>query len=320
MSLKPSARRGLRRRLSLAIVGALAAQACAPVYWLGVTLFYDKAPSPTAEQLAVPYDATAPADPKRQLDLYLPAGRDFPTVVFVHGGGWAWGDRTQNFGGADVYRNIGRFLASQGIGAAVISYRLVWSVGWRDQLGDVARAVAFVQRQAGARGGHAGRVFLMGHSAGAQLSARVATDPAWLDAADGTVAGICGVVAVSGAGYDMGDIETYRRGTDPMYFAERFGGSRLDGNWWHNASVWPWLDTADPPFLVVYGTGESASLRRQSMLLHEQLENAGVDSTLVTVKGSSHSRIVLELSRDDKTAGPAILAFVRDTACPRTGG
>ena len=74
MSLKPTAGRGLRRRLSLAIVGALAAQACAPVYWLGVTLFYDKAPSPPAVQLAVSYDTMAPADPKRQLDLYLPAG------------------------------------------------------------------------------------------------------------------------------------------------------------------------------------------------------------------------------------------------------
>ena len=52
--------------------------------------------------------------------------------------------------------------------------------------------------------------------------------------------------------------------------------------------------------------------------LHEQLQKAGVPSRLVTVKGSSHERIILELSREDKTAGPAVLAFLADTPCPRT--
>ena len=163
-------------------------------------------------QLGVSYDPAAPDDPKRQLDLYLPAGRDFPIVVFVHGGGWAWGDRTQSFGGADIYRNIGRFLASRGVGAAVIGYRLLWPVDWQSQVGDVARAVAWVQGHAAEHGGRADRIFLMGHSAGAQLAARVAVDPVWLAQERGTLAGICGVVAVSGAGYDLGDIETYRAG------------------------------------------------------------------------------------------------------------
>ena len=83
------------------------------------------------------------------------------------------------------------------------------------------------------------------------------------------------MAAVSGAGYDLGDIETYRSGTDPLYFAERFGGSRLDGPWWREASVVPWLDAHDPPFLIVSATGESRGLKRQSALLHEALERAG---------------------------------------------
>jgi arylformamidase len=304
-------------RLTFVLASALVLQGCAPVYWLGARLFYDKAPSPPSVELAVPYDPAAPADPKRQLDLYLPGGRDFPLVVFVHGGGWAWGDRTQSFGGADIYRNIGRFLASQGIGAAVIGYRLVWPMDWQSQVGDVARAVAWVQAHAADKGGRADRVFLMGHSAGAQLAARVAVDPTWLEQEHGDAGGVCGVVAVSGAGYDLGDIETYRAGFDPLYFAERFGGSRLDGSWWRDASVVPFLDAADPPFLVVSATGESRGLRRQSTLFHDALGKAGVSTRLVTVKGSSHERIILELSRADKTAGPAILDFLRATPCPR---
>lgn len=295
-------------------------QGCAPVYWLGARALYDKVPPPPTVLLDVSYDPAAPDDPKRQLDLYLPDQRDFPTVVFVHGGGWAWGDRTQRFGGADVYRNIGRFLAQHGIGAAVIGYRLVWPLDWQSQVGDVARAVAWVQTRIPVHGGRADRIFLMGHSAGAQLAARVATDPAWLQREQGMVGGICGVAAVSGAGYDLGDIETYRAGFDPLYFAERFGGSRLDGSWWRDASVVPFLDAGDPPFLVVSATGESRGLRRQSALFQEHLTKAGIPSTLVIVQGSSHERIILELSRDDKTAGPAVLAFLRDTPCPRQAG
>jgi acetyl esterase/lipase len=78
-----------RVRLLTAFAGLLTSTACAPVYWLGAKMFYNAAPSPPTVQLDVPYDPAAPDDPKRQLDLYLPAGRDFPIVVFVHGGGWA---------------------------------------------------------------------------------------------------------------------------------------------------------------------------------------------------------------------------------------
>jgi acetyl esterase/lipase len=199
----------------------------------------------------------------------------------------------------------------------VVGYRLVWPLDWQSQVADVARAVAWVQANIAVRGGRADRLFLMGHSAGAQLAARVATDPAWITREGGRPGEICGVVAVSGAGYDLGDIETYRAGFDPLYFAERFGGSRLDGTWWHDASVTPWLDASDPPFLVVSATGESAALRRQSKVLLDALHKAEVKATGVTVRGSSHERIILEMSRADKTAGPAILAFLRETPCPR---
>lgn len=306
------------RRLSLILVLAVLSAACNPVYWLGVRLYYDRAPAPAAVQTAVPYDPMAPDDPKRQLDLYLPAASDFPTVVFVHGGGWTWGDRTQQFGGADVYRNVGRFLAAQGFGAAVISYRLVWDVDWRTQLRDVARAIAWVQRTMPARGGRADRVFLVGHSAGAQLAARVAVDPHWITAEGGNARGICGTVAVSGIAYDLGDIDTYRIGHhQPTYFAERFGGSRLDGTWWRDASVVPFVDADDPPFLLMYATAENAAMAIQAKVLGQHLARAGVPHTVRPVRSSGHEQLVLDMSRGRDTVGPAMLRFLRETPCPR---
>ena len=46
---------------------------------------------------------------------------------------------TSMFGGRDIYNNIGRYLAGHGVGAAVVSYRLMPAVTWRDQVRDVAR-------------------------------------------------------------------------------------------------------------------------------------------------------------------------------------
>ena len=46
-------------------------------------------------RLNVPYRADKDADPDRhRLDLYLPKGKkDFPVLVFVHGGAWSTGNK-----------------------------------------------------------------------------------------------------------------------------------------------------------------------------------------------------------------------------------
>jgi acetyl esterase/lipase len=314
----------MRRVLLIAIVASWSAS-CAPVYWLGMKLYYVKVPMPAERvEMNIGYDASAPTDHKRQLDLYLPEGRDWPTVVFVHGGGWAWGDRSQKFGGADVYGNIGRFLASKGYGAAVISYRLIWQTDWRTQAGDVARAITWVQRHIAERGGNPQKVFVMGHSAGAQLAMRVAVDPQWLEATGGKARGVCGVIAVSGAGYDMEDRVTEELGGDRHYFVQRFGGSVREVRdkpetyaWRRHASVLPLLDSSDPPALMLMAEQDHASLHRQNRLTDERLRGLGLSRGFVIVAGVNHERMVLELSRADHVAGPAILKFLRETSCPR---
>src|SRR5439155_18980367 len=80
------------------------------------------------------------ADEKHRLDLFLPHGTNWPILIFIHGGGLTSGDKALRVSGADVYGNIGRFYASQGIGVAVINYRLQPKVTWREQAEDVAHA------------------------------------------------------------------------------------------------------------------------------------------------------------------------------------
>ena len=70
-----------------------------------------------------------------------------------------------------------------------------------DQVDDVARALAWTQRNIGRYGGDARSLFLVGHSAGAYLAARVAFDREL--AARRGMPDVCGIASVSGAGFDL---------------------------------------------------------------------------------------------------------------------
>jgi acetyl esterase/lipase len=235
-------------------------------------------------------------------------------VVFAHGGGWREGAKDLRVAGADVYANIGRFLAGQGVGTAVINYRLLPAVTWRQQIDDVAQAVVGARTALVERGGRAASLFLMGHSAGAQLVTRVALDPEPLGRAGASASMVCGVIPVSGAALDLTDQRTWDLGADPEYYRARFESEGGKG-WRKAASPMTFLRPGAPPFLVIYASGESKPLRRQSEWLVEKLRDNEVPVYPVIVPRSSHERIVLALSRGDGVTGPAILNFVKNLRC-----
>lgn len=298
---------------ALAVV-ALLTTSCALYYRAGIGLLYRNADLPTAQtRRDLPYAGPDSAAAQR-LNLFLPAGTGWPVVVFVHGGSWDEGSKDLEVGGADIYNNIGRYLATQGIGVAVVGYRLLPDVTWQQQASDVAAAVQWVGAHAAEYGGNSKCVFVMGHSAGAQLAARVALDPSARGVGGEPMPALCGVIGVSGAGYDLTDQRTYDLGNDPHFYEQRFGGT---ADWQQAASpirfVTAGATARIPPFLLLYAGGETKPLQRQSQLLHATLLEAGAASSLVVVPGESHTRIVLTLSRDDKTAGPALVRFVHKT-------
>lgn len=119
----------------------------------------------------VPYGA----GPRHRLDIYQPrdAAPGAPVVLFFYGGSWSSGDRAD-------YRFVGEALAANGILALVADYRLSPAVRWRDILADCAAATRWTFDNAARLGGNLGRVYLMGHSAGAYNAAMLALDARWL--------------------------------------------------------------------------------------------------------------------------------------------
>jgi acetyl esterase/lipase len=275
-----------------------------------MAILYRRADLPAAQvHLDIPYEADS-ISPETRLDLFAPAGTNWPILIFVHGGGWDGGDKSLKVAGDDVYGNLGRFYAEHGIGVAVINYRLLPHVQWQDQIFDVAHATAWVYHHIGEYGRDPRRLFLSGHSAGAQLVDRIAVDPTPLAAAGISSPIVRGVISVSGAGLDIQDQETYKLGASPKYYAERFGTGANPGDWQKKASPTTYIHPGAPPFLIMFAGGEKKPLVRQSELFSHDLTRAGISNKTVIVPGQSHARIVLTLSRPDKTAGPAILNFI----------
>jgi len=287
---------------------------------LVMPFYYQEAPLPDAQVFRdIPYRLEAGADSQKpRLDLFLPSpqtARPWPVLVFVHGGGWRHGDRALRVGGAEVYANIGRFMAGHGVGSAVISYRLQPTVDWKAQVEDVASAVAWITTHVPRLGGDAGRIFLAGHSAGAQLVAHVALDTEPLTAMGLPEGSVCGLIPVSGAGFDVSDARTYELGASRSYYEKRFRNEGSGDEWAREASPIAQMGEPLPATLILYADGDWPSLRRQSELLGEGLAARGAVVDLRVIEGEDHYTIVPTLSRSDRPAGSNLLDFVIHTPC-----
>lgn len=315
------------RSLALALLLPLAG--CTAVQGIALNFVYDHQDLPAENVQADISYVEESLDPKHRLNLFFPLEdsvrqRPWPTVVYVHGGSWVEGDKDLTFGGEDIYGNIGRFFASRGIGAATVNYRLQPSVTWQEQVSDVARAVAEVQRRIEASGGDPNGLVLMGHSAGAHLIGHVALDRAAQEAAGIAPEAICGAIPVSGAGLDLRDRESFEIADNYAFYQARFAPPGtptqqtppLEAEAWQTAaSVVPLITAASPPFLVIYAEGDYPALVRQNELTIAALRASGVPTDVAIEPGNSHERIIATLSQEGKAAGPAMLRFVRGLRC-----
>jgi acetyl esterase len=103
------------------------------------------------------------------LDVYRSEGRQeqLPLILYIHGGGLVAGDKRH-------YRQYCMTLAAAGYTVMNINYRLAPADRYPAQLQDVFAAMRWATTHAHTYGGDAGRMVLMGDSAGAYLAAMAA--------------------------------------------------------------------------------------------------------------------------------------------------
>lgn len=243
--------------------------------------------------------------PEQAADVYgAAAGGRKPLVVFVHGGGWARGDRKQSVGA-----KAGHFTAS-GYVFASTGYRLVPEATVEQQAADVAAAIAALRKDAGRLGVDPDRIALVGHSAGAHLAALVATDTGYLGKAGVPIGAIRGVVLLDGAGYDIpAQMATLEGRTGPLakLYGAAFGSDPV-----RQRALSPTAKAGAPnagAFLIEHVASRDDS-RAQSEWLAAALKAAGTAAEVVAVEGN-HMTINRELGRDGDANTRTVDAFLR---------
>jgi acetyl esterase/lipase len=220
-------------------------------------------------------------------DHYRPLGTDAPApaVLFVHGGGWAYGDPSQAAGN-------GPHFARRGIATIAISYRLAHEAPFPAALDDVRRGLRWVRANAATLGIDPDRIVLLGLSAGAHLAMLAhlttgleALEPALPDALRPISERVLGVIAHYGP-YDL----TRRRalnGWDPIaaFLRERAD----DPEWLRMASPVAHARRAEAPVLLIHGTADDVVSHRESVRMHDALTTAGKPSELLLLDGAPHA-------------------------------
>jgi acetyl esterase/lipase len=235
-----------------------------------------------------------------QLDLWVPGGTGpAPLVVWVHGGGFMFGDRRvlpETFRPNQVFDA----LLDAGLAVATIDYRHALEAPFPAQLHDAKAAVRYLRAFADELGISTERVGAMGESAGGHLVAALG-----LTAHRPDLEGTHGVVGPSSAvdvvvdWYGLADLTTMPRRTLPPEIAAKLPPELatppednltrgLEGAALADASPLTHVTPDAPRFLLVHGTADWLVPYAQSEQLHAALTAAGVESRLVPVEGAMH--------------------------------
>ena len=145
-----------------AVLGLFAA--CAPI-----TLLNSITPSGS---YSLAKNVSYGEDARQALDIYEADDpkTGAPTLVFIHGGSWADGNK-------NLYKFVGEAFASEGYTIAIPNYRVYPNVIYPAFVEDTSAAIAFTAKKYPER-----PILLIGHSAGAYNAMMVTVNPGYLKA------------------------------------------------------------------------------------------------------------------------------------------
>ena len=248
-------------------------------------------------------DVAYGADPKQRLDVYSPKdAKQAAVVIFVHGGEWAKGDKSEV-----SYKP--KFLGEHGIVFVSINYRLSPPAKHPEHVSDVAAAVRWVTDHAAEVGGDPGKIVLMGHSAGCHLVTLAALDPRYLAQVKLRPTALRGVVAWSGGAYDL--VEKVKAGgAYEKYIRQSFGESESA---WREASPMAHVNDAAalPAFLFVSvekGNASHQAAERLAGLIRARQGRAQSE----LVEGRTHFMANYLLGAPEDKTGAILLRFVAE--------
>jgi acetyl esterase/lipase len=270
-----------------------------PTALLGFALLTIGPPAGAAE-LDVAY---AEGGDEHKLDLYLPARKDFATVVFTYGGGWHTGSRKS-------VTPVGKKLQSLGYGCALVSHRLAPAHTFPAQAEDVAAAFAWVKQKIAAKGGDPRRVYLMGHSSGAHLSLLIAADPKYLAKHKLAPADVRGVVGLS-TPVDVAPRKDGKGFGDALMAGKGAAVFARDPAVMQDASPIRHVSKKLPRTLLVVGDRDFPMLPGDAKAFAEKAKEAGADVTVFVAEKCDHLGTVRQLLDERSPIAERVRAFLK---------
>jgi acetyl esterase/lipase len=259
---------------------------------------------PLRTYLDIPYTEGGKA---HQLDIALPKEGDgpFPVVLFIHGGGWYYGDKRNVHTGA-----AWNTIPSAGFALVSINYRLTQEAPWPAQIHDCKAAIRFVREYARDYHLDAERIGVWGNSAGGQLAGILAVTGGNVNYEDLSMgcSGSCSAVQAACVWYgifDFASIQSHwkrimKPGEMPVHEDYNVNGAllynptvSLDQNIAHASAV-NQVHENMPPMMLFHGTGDRVVPYLQSVEFYEKY-----------LLHNSHDKIHLELFENAPHGGPA---------------
>lgn len=213
--------------------------------------------------------------PTDKLDVYRAARPDAPVLVFLHGGDWRALTKDDSGFAASGYVAAGALFAA-------LDFSLVPEATIPGMGAQVRRALAWLSRNVAAQGGDPAKIFIAGHSSGANLvSQLLVTD--WARDFRAPADLVKGAVFMSG----LGDLEPVRLSFRNQYH-------RLDAAMVAEASLLRrWPGTACPMILAV-GEHETDDYKRQGREVRAYWAAQGNSTQMFELAGRNHFDAVLE--------------------------
>lgn len=229
---------------------------------------------------AVTY-ATVPGYRPLRLDLYRQEGGTAarPLVVFIHGGGWTFGNPRSGAAFRDFPAVLAN-LAERGFAVAAIEYRLSREAAFPAQHDDVTAALAYLRTNAARLGIDPARIALWGLSAGAQLGALSALTCG----PEPCVQGFAGWFGV----YDM---ETYIADSQGVPSGRTLLGcvtTPCSRETLATASPADHVRAGAPPVLLLHGLDDTHVESSQSQEFARRLREAGNTVDLILLPKTGH--------------------------------
>jgi len=248
---------------------------------------------------------------KEKLDAYLPPAsfaRPVPAVVFIHGGSWSHGSKTQNAATCRTLAENGYAVFSidyllnevirDGQGKIVTTTKVAWPVNFLD----CKTALRFVRKNAAEYGVDPGRIAVMGNSAGGHLAMLVA---ATQDSEEMNRGGLHTDVSNEVSAV----INFYGRSVITQERHDRFAGETPEQTLANAAAASPqtYFTKSLPPFLIVQGDADEVVPVKFNRDLAAKLGELGVPHEYVELPGAGHA---FGLQPKEKDLRPVVLSFL----------